>query len=235
MSRQSFRIAPDLATSATIVGDRVIYEVQTDNPIYRDSLLHIGFSNVHAGNFSRNLSASNDVAAIHRRFASHLQAILLQSARQATVDWQGALRLFLARVEGTGLNWFMYGSGALAVRGIDVTPGDLDICVDDADLAGHIFADMLIEPVTRMSGWVADRIGRAYAGCIIEWLSDVNPAADASPHEQGAAARTRVEHAMWNGFSVPVAPLDLQLAVLERRGLTQRAAKVRAYMMRAGE
>lgn len=231
ISRQSVRIAPDLATSADIMTDRVIYEIQTDNALYQESLRHIGFFETGEGVFSRSLSVWGDVAAIHRRFASHLPNILLQRARKAPINWESALHLFLTRVEDTELNWFIYGSGALAIRGIEVTPGDLDIWVDDADLAGRIFADLLIEPVTQMQGWVADKIGRAYSGCVIEWLSGVH--ATNEFHEQGAAALACLERTTWNGFSVPVSPLGLQLAVLERRGLAERAAKVRCHMASA--
>ncbi len=228
ISEQLIRVAPDLATSTLVAGDRVIYEVRTDNALYRESLLHIGFQEAGEGIFSRALSVWGDVAAIHRRFASHLRDMLLQSARIAPIDWQGALRLVLGRLHGRSLNWFLYGSAALAVRRIDVSPGDLDFWVDDADLAGRVFADLLVEPVTTMKGWVAEKGGRAYAGCIFEWLSDVHPTSD--PHEQGADALPRVEHVAWEGFWVPVTSLDLQLAVLERRGLTERASKVRSYM-----
>jgi hypothetical protein len=71
--------------------------------------------------------------------------------------WEQALEEFLARVEGSGLDWFLYGPRALAVRGIDVDPRDLDFNVSDAYLAGRLFADLLVEPVTKMTGWVADR------------------------------------------------------------------------------
>ncbi len=82
--------------------------------------------------------------------------------------WEETLDLFLRRVKGTPLRWFLYGSGALAVRGIDVQPGDLDFCVNDAHLAGGIFDDLLVEPVTTMTGWIADCGARAFAGCLFE-------------------------------------------------------------------
>lgn len=180
--------------------------------------------------FCRQLSASGDVAAIHRRFAKHHKDILRQRAGRALTDWQTALCLFFARVEKTGLNWFLYGSGTLAVRGIDIMPGDLDFWVDDADLAGRIFEDLLIEPVTTMTGWIADKGGRAYSGCIVEWLSGVHPTSE--PHEQNPACHPYEKHAHWQGFAIPVAPLDLQLAVLERRGLTERVNRVCRFMAR---
>jgi hypothetical protein len=142
-----------------------------------------------------------------------------------------ALEVFLERVDGVPLRWFLYGSGALAVRGIDVGPGDLDFWVDDAQLAGALFADLLVEPVTAMTGWIADHGGRAFADCLFEWIAGVHADVDEpEPHEQGPAAAARLEHVRWHGHDVPVAPLDLQLAVNQRRGLADRVRKIQEYL-----
>jgi len=118
----------------------------------------------------RNLSASGDVWRTHSNFARHLEEMLLQSARLRSVPWEETLDLFIRRVEETPLHWFLYGSGALAVRGIDVQPGDLDFCVNDAHLAGKIFEDLLVEPVTTITGWIADCGARAFAAaCSSGW------------------------------------------------------------------
>jgi hypothetical protein len=229
------RAADDLWTSVEVRNGRAIYEVRTGDEAYQDRLQHVGFADQGGGRFTRNLSDHGDVAAIHRRFARHLEELLLQSARRRPVPWPDALTLFLDRVEGSRLNWFLYGSGALAVRGLDVDPGDLDFWVDDAELAGEIFEDLLIEPVTEMRGWIADRGGRAFAGCIVEWISQVHPDVDRpSPHEQGPTARGRLEQVAWHGRTVAVAPLDLQLAVAERRGRTELAARIRDHMAGRG-
>ena len=97
--------------------------------------------------------------------------MIRQSARLEPADWETGLAELAGRAEGSGLRWWLYGSGALAVRGLSIKPGDLDVHVSDAALAGRLMADLLVEPVTRMRGWVADAGGRAYAGILIEWLA----------------------------------------------------------------
>ena len=157
--------------------------------------------------------------------------MLLQSARSRPVPWEQTLDLFLRRVKGTPLRWFLYGSGALAIRGIDVQPGDLDFCVNDAHLAGRIFEDLLVEPVTTMTGWIADCGARAFAHCLFEWMAGVHPEVDEpTPHEQGLVALGCLEWVPWHEGIIPVAPLSLQLSVTERRGLSERAEKIHAYM-----
>ncbi|MEV6901993.1 hypothetical protein [Amycolatopsis sp. NPDC051372] len=213
----------NLATSLDVDGDRATYEVRTNVQLYQNRLVHLGFA--PAGDrFLRTLSATGDVRRTHANFARHLEEMLLQSVRRRPVPWEDALEIFLDRVEGSRLSWFLYGSGALAVRGIDVGPGDLDFSVVDAHLAGRLFEDLLVEPVTEFTGWVADRGGRAFAGCVIEWIAGVHETGE--PHEQSPTGR--LDHVRRRGHDVPVAPLDLQLAVSRRRGLTDRVRKILA-------
>jgi hypothetical protein len=58
----------------------------------------------------------------------------------------------------------------------------------------------------------------------VEWIAGVHDTDE--PHEQSPTAR--LDHVRWRGHDVPVAPLDLQLAVSRRRGLTDRASKILA-------
>lgn len=152
--RQSLHPAAGLWTSLEFHDDRAIYKVNAVDELYQQRLGHMGFAPTGTNQFIRNLSATGDVRRTHANFARHLEEMLLQSARRRPVHWRDALGIFLARVEGTPLRWFLYGFGALAIRGIDVDPGDLDFCVDDAGLAGAIFDDLLIEPVTMMTDWM---------------------------------------------------------------------------------
>ena len=46
----------------------------------------------------------------------------------------------------------------------------------------------------------------------------------------GPMAARRLETAEWRGYALRVPPLDLQLAVTERRGLAERAAGIRAVL-----
>jgi hypothetical protein len=228
---QRLEAADDLWTTVEVRGGRAFYSVKTGKPLYQERLVHMGFATAADGEFRRDLSAHGDVLAIHRNFARHLEDMLLQSARLRRVPWEDTLELFLHRVAGTSLVWFLYGSGALAARGIAVSPGDLDFWVDDAEVAGALFEDLLVEPVTTMNGWVAERGGRAFAGCLFEWIARVDPKIDEpTPHEQGPIAAGRLESVAWRSWTLPVAPLDLQLSVAERRGLTARAAAIRGHL-----
>jgi hypothetical protein len=231
MSTPRNEISTELETADQIAK----YVVTTDNPVYQDRLAHMGFMRTGLDSFERSFAASRSVPRIHANFARHLEKMVRQSARLDPVPWEEALTEFLRRAEGTGLVWFLSGSGTLAVRGLEVNPGDLDFVVTDPHHAGHLFDDLLVEPVLEMTGWVAKWFGRAFHGALFEWISDPDPALDVpEPQEFGLAASRQLETVRWRGHAIQVRPLALQLRVAERRGLNDRAAAIRAALAGGG-
>jgi len=143
------------------------------------------------------------------------------------VPWEDALLAFVRRVEGAGIDWWLYGSAALAVRGQDVRPGDIDLHVDDAFALGRLLDDWLVTPVERMTGWVAAEHGRAFRGAVVEWIARPAPALDdaAAPREQGPLVGSEIEVVGWRGHAVRVRPLAASLRGRERRGRSARRAR----------
>ncbi|WP_433178538.1 hypothetical protein [Actinoallomurus sp. CA-150999] len=224
-------IGTRLGRLAEPAGDRVEFMVRTDVPIYQARLPKMGWRPAdEPGLFTRRLDDAPDVEAIFERFTRHIETMIRQSARLEPADWETGLAELADRAEGSDLRWWLYGSGALAVRGLDIEPGDLDVHVNDAGLAGRLMADLLVEPVTRMHGWVADAGGRAYTGILIEWLAGACPTGTDPPHEQEEAAADHLELIPWRGRRIRVPSLKIQLAVAERRGLADRAALIRQAM-----
>ena len=160
--------------------------------------------------------------------------MVLPATRINPVDWRGSLSVFFELVDGSGIDWWLCGSAALAVRGIDVAPCDLALVVDDegARKLTEILTGHLVEPLQVSEGWIWDSFGRAFLGARLEWVGGVNDGADApEPGDFGPTAGKQLVVIEWRGHDVRVPPLDLQLAVSERRGLTDRADKIRAYML----
>lgn len=212
-------------------GDRVEFTVRTDVPDYQARLPKMGWQPVgEPGSFTRRLDDAPDIDAIFGRFTRHIETMIRHSARLEAPDWETGLAELADRAEGSGLHWWLYGSGALAARGLAIEPGDLDVHVSDAALAGQLMADLLVEPVTRMRGWVTDVGGRAYAGILIEWLAGARATGTEPPHEQEEAAAGLLELLPWRGRQIPVPSLKVQLAAAERRGLADRAALIRQAM-----
>ncbi|MGX6606536.1 hypothetical protein ACWKSP_31100 [Micromonosporaceae bacterium Da 78-11] len=147
---------------------------------------------------------------------------LRQSAGLDPVPWQDALAVVCRRLDG--VDWWLAGSAALAVRGVAVTPGDLDLIVSEADAhrVGDLLVDGLVEPVAPVD-WFCRWWGRAVLGARVEWAGGVGPTAD-EPEvtDFGPVAAARLETVRWRDRPVRVPPMDLQRTVSARRGLTDR-------------
>jgi hypothetical protein len=215
--------------------DRARFVVTTSDPLYQERLEHLGYPAIDGARFATVwFPWSPSVPAYHERFAASIEAMVLQSARLVPVPWEDALLALIMRLNATDIRWWLYGSAALAVRGFEVEPGDIDINVSDAKLAARICDDLMVTPILEMEGWAARYTGRAFDKAIIEWLSEPHPELDdpAVPHEQGPYIANRLEPVEWRGHLVHVPPLDAQLRVCEARGLGTRADQIRARLGR---
>jgi hypothetical protein len=161
---------------------------------------------------------------------SHLEALFAQRAGLQPVLWEQALLTFLKMVEGKSIDWWLVGSAALAVRGLDVMPGDIDLCTgeEDALTLQNLLSDSMIQPLQDSTGWVGKWFGRAFLGAKLEWVGGLNESSDAGGvSDFGLVAHSRLETIRWNGYAIRVPPLDLQLETSVRRGLIDRAEKIR--------
>ena len=113
----------------------------------------------------------------------------------------------------------------MAVRGLDIVPGDLDFAVNDPHLAADLLADVLVEPVTHHDRWVAEWTGRAFSGALIEWAARPRDHPDAL--EQSTEVGAQLDKVVWRSNEVPVAPIAVQLEVATRRGLDERVRLLR--------
>jgi hypothetical protein len=222
------------STELRLVGDRAQFVVRTQEPGYRRALRDLAFEERDDG-FVRSFPA--DARGLHEsyvRFKLTLPDVLDHAAGRRLPPWDDALDAVVMRLQTARAEWFLAGSAALAVRGIDIVPRDLDLVVADAPHAMRALADVQIEPVSvnRAGAWIARWFGRGFLHARVEWIADVDPAVDvySSPNEFGPAAAARLEAVRWRDHDLVVTPLDVQLAVTERRGLAARADTIRDFL-----
>jgi hypothetical protein len=159
---------------------------------------------------------------IYQRFARYAEEMVLQTAQIRPVPWDRALAAFIDIIEGEHISWRLAGSVALAVRGIDISPRDLDLMVDNASAPrlGELLLDYLVEPVLPTPGWIANWFGRAFLHARVEWVGVDDP-----------YAIEGLETVHWRGKAVQVPPLEMQLQEDRQRGLVERAGKIEQYLM----
>jgi hypothetical protein len=216
----------ELARRRDATGDSLC--VATDDPRFDEALGELFFRKV-GSEYVKRFPAGTLTDTIYERFASVAEQLLRQTARLDPVPWESALRDAARRLDEAGVDWWLTGSAALAVRGIRVSPRDIDLVVWDegAGLAASAFADALIEPAVAAERWFCRWFGRAFVGARVEWVGGITEVADhPDPTDFGLVAQAAREPVSWNGLTLFVPPLSLQRAVSLRRGLTDRVGAI---------
>jgi hypothetical protein len=170
---------------------------------------------------------------IYQNFQRYAEEMVLQAADVHPVPWERCLTAFLEIVEGQGIDWWLTGSAALAVRGMEIEPHDFDLVADDvgAQRLGELLLDYVYEPVVPVEDWICNWFGRAFLHARIEWIGGVNEVPDQyGASDTGRIAASRLETVVWNGHRIRVPPLDLQLQVNQGRGLTERVEMIKRFV-----
>jgi hypothetical protein len=209
------------------------FVVRTDELALQEALQSLAYAPANGEFVHRVPADAPALETIYRRFDRHVEELLEQTARLRPVPWQDALDETAKRLDGAGVEWFLVGSAALAARGIRVAPRDVDFVTTDHRRVARAFADVHIQPPVRDRDrrWIAEWFGREFIGARVEWVAGVYPEVDVGPgpRDLGPAAAARLDRLDWNGRTLFLSPLDLQLAVCEQRGLHDRAEAIRAY------
>lgn len=204
------------------------------DPIYNDAVRELFFT-PHEDGFAKTFSANTPHLDIfYRHFAQTLEEVILQTARIHPAPWEQALLTFMQKVEQQDIQWYLAGSAALAARGLDIAPRDLDLITDDAGAhsLGDLLFDMLVQPVEDSRGWISNWFGRAFFHTRIEWIGGISENVDENGMtEYGPAAASRLETINWRGYNILVPPLDIQLEVSRRRGLDERVRTITQSMI----
>ncbi len=188
-----------------------------------------------ADGFAKHFAADTpELPQIFSHFERSVEAMVRQAAGRDPTPWEAVLERLIALTDGHTVDWCLVGSAALAVRGLAVAPGDVDLVTSasGAEQLEHLLRDYRVEPLQRSEGWIWRSFGRAFLGGRLEWVGGVNAGADTpAVSDFGPTALARLEVVRWRGVALKVPPLDLQLAVSERRGKHPRAALIRHWMM----
>jgi hypothetical protein len=183
-----------------------IYFIVADlDEAYHETVRKLEFEPVDGG-FARCFPAdSPHLKRIYVNFARSVADVIFQKAGVRSAPWEQALDTLLHLMDVHDITWCLVGSAALAVHGLDVSPRDVDLVVDEvgAQRLAELLLDDLIEPVTPGETWSARWSGRAFPGALVEWVGGVD-----EHHCWGAIANW--ETITWRGHRLRVPPLDTQ-------------------------
>jgi hypothetical protein len=214
-------------------GDWTQFVVADLGEAYYSAALRLEFQPVPEGLARSFPSNSPHLRRAYENFARYVEELIRQRAGAQPVPWERALEGYLEIVAGTEVNWYLVGSTALAVRGLEIAPGDIDLVTDEvgAHSLAELLLDFLIEPVVPVDAWISDWFGRSFFHADVEWVGGVNERADTPEiSDFGPVAATRLEPMHWRGHELWVPPLDLQRDVSRRRGLDSRVAQIDRFL-----
>ena len=169
-------------------------------------------------------------------------------------DWQHALSIF-ADAAPDDVRWMLVGSAATRLHGADVDPADVDILVhpetpDDAllrlasCLSDHAVDGPASQSLEHFMSARDQSLLAAGAWLFGRWMIDGYKLEVARIREpvdplslletQGLVIWSVREVVQWRGRSVPVVPLEVQLATVVLRGQAEREESVRAALTERG-
>jgi hypothetical protein len=98
------------------------------------------------------------------RAVANLRQAVGEMAARKPAGWSVQFRDLLSRTEQARVPLAVVGSVALAIRGIDVCPGDIDVIttLEGADALAESYRDALVVPLFTSPGF--GRFGRAFTG-----------------------------------------------------------------------
>lgn len=218
-------------------GSQTSFIITDLDPAYYDTVRDLFYRQLEDG-FGKTFPTNTpNLDSIYRNFERYAEAMVLQTACVHPVPWEQSLLAFLRVVEQHSIDWWLCGSAALSVRGIDIEPRDIDLVVADshAQKLGDLLVDYLIEPVVPVQDWFCRWFGRAFLYARLEWVGGVDDTADQPEiSDFGPAAESRLQTIVWQGQQIRVPPVDLQLEVNRRRGLTDRAEMIERFLENRG-
>ena len=212
-------------------GHEDAFVVRTDELDFQAILPTLAYAREGDQEFVRRFSSSHATPAIYERFSAAVPALLAHTARHEPPPWESSLAHLHQLLTREHVEWMLGGSVALAIRGVEIVPRDIDFTVSDQSATAGALGDSLIEPPIKTNGgWVAEWFGRAWDGTRIEWAAETRP--DLDDHDWtsdiGPDALAHAETIEWHGLPFRVPPLDLQVAVTRERGLSDRLAAIEA-------
>jgi hypothetical protein len=172
-----------------------------------------------------------DRAVVNLR--QHLGEMVRQSITPGTpAGWAGPLEDLLDRAGQARVPVAVVGSAALAARGVDVRPGDIDVIttMEGVDALADSYQESLVMSAATVPGF--GRFSRAFTGGMrVEWLG--NPArVQEGPWPLAASAwsiASPFEEISWKNRILRVPPLEVQRRIEAHRGRPDRVAAIDEY------
>lgn len=121
-------------------------------------------------NFVKSFDNVKDFEYCADNFTKYGETAVKQQLKILAAPWEKALDSFIAEIKKPGVDWYIHGSAAMALWGIDVEPKDVNIIVpnySDFDKVRDHFCKFAIRPIERCENWLMSGYGEIFMEAVI--------------------------------------------------------------------
>jgi len=139
-----------------------------------------------------------------------------QSMFSGVFHWNSVMMTLAQAFFENSVEWYIFGSSCEMVRGINITPNDIDIIIHTRNFykVKELFPDNVVEPFVDNNGtWLVRYFGRlCIGGAIVDIVAD----------EKMNRENHHYDSLSLNGFSVYAEPFETRYALEKERGRAER-------------
>ncbi len=131
------------------------------------------------------------------------------------------------------INWWLAGSAALYVRGLDIEPHDLDVMtyLQEKDKVKNFVMPYIVEAFHNVSSWVVKGFGVIDLGLRIDYAFEPESFVDNDGFvDFGPYAEAHLEKIRWKGYEILIPPVELHLKSNIARNRKDTIQKIREYI-----
>ncbi len=215
--------------------EQSVYFTISDYPAEYEPVLKGSYYTPEGQGFYKKFDKNIDhMDQIKLNFATYAEEMFAQQGYFRPVQWEKGLLAFIKKIEGKGIDWWLTGSCATRIRGISVEPHDIDIMLQSKDIEKikKIFEHNIVEPIIDTKGWVVDYFGVLFMDARIDVAFDPQDWVDAEAKADfGPYAGNHLEAVVWQGYTIKVPPLKLQLEANRSRQRWDRVSAIEAFLL----
>lgn len=216
--------------------DSINYEIVDHDQISEKKLQEMYYTNQN-GKYIRQykkkgLMFPHHINQLEKNYNSYLNHELNPEFRSFE-SFHQALMWIASGFQKYNINWWLAGSAALYLRGLNILPHDIDIMTFKSEIAGikALCEPYIIEPFHHITGWVVKGFG------VIEYQYRIDVAFEPEdwvdgqgPVDFGPYAQNHLETVEWQGYEIRIPPIQLHLASNQVRGRNDSVAKIQQYI-----
>ncbi len=177
-----------------------------------------GFQKIYSMTDKENGVSEKDIEIISSNFSR-----LGPSMFQGNLDWNKALLTIIEKFSENNIEWYIFGSVSDAVRGVKITPHDIDIIIHTRDFfkVKNIFIDYVVEPfIDNKETWLVRFFGR---------ISMDNSYVDVVAFESLNLENHYYDRVLWNGYNVLIETFENRYQMELKRNRIERIKAMDEY------